>query len=312
MAGGIVRLRQLALIPDVHPRRLGAGLIADLGGAPVGPVSAHAVVYLAVVGVADVITLGVMLMDLQLNAGVGPGAGGLGLQGLQGPGPAHLVGGHAPRVVVQRNHVDDRHVTAAHPPVLKAALVLIPGEPGSGGGRSGHVGHHAEMLPGPAVELEQNTVCAGSHYGNAVRAGAYHGAVEAHTRQGALGALGGGVGAYPDLIGTVDPGHEAVENFRVVPGVGVVVVHAGYLDVIAPHQWAAVAGGLVAGAAEPEVLAFQHRNPGLGGVGPGQLHKAQAAVKVAEPVACTVPGVVLQIGRGECAGGVGQAYPEHI
>ena len=251
-------------------------------------------------------------MHLQLNAGVGPGAGGLGLQGLQGPGPAHLVGGHPPHIVVQRNYVDNRHVAAAHPPVLKAALILIPGEPGPGGGNTGHIGHHAQVPVRPAVELKQDTVRPSGHHGNAVGAGANYRTPGAHARQGVLRLLGGGVRAHPDLIGAVDPGYEAVENFRVVPGVGVVVVHAGYLDVIAPHQWAAVAGGLIAGAAVPEVLAFQHRNPGLGGIGPGQLHKVQSTVVVTEAVARAVAGVVLQIGRGECAGGVGQAYPEHI
>ena len=275
---------------------------------------------LAAVGGADVKPIAVVLV--QVFQHIGAGTDRLGLYGLQRPLPAHLVTDHAVDIVLQLQHVDHCEVTPGPPVVLEPAPVLIAGEPGAGLRRIGDIRENAQSSRLSTVVLEQNPIGACLYHIHPVGACIHHSGPLGQAGQGRLGLRLGAVGSRPHLIGPIDPGHKAA----VIPaGLRLgrfIVVAAGNLDVIAPHQYIAGDRGRISlfssHGAPIEILGFQHRHLDGARIGAGQLHKVQAAVEAAEAIAAAVPlaVVVLQMGGLHLPGGHmgvrgGQPHPDH-
>ena len=98
VAGRVIGVGQGAVVPQHLPGGLGGGPVAGVAGAIVGPVAAHAPVDLAGIAVAHVKTQAPVVVQPPQH--IGPGADGLGLQGLQGPGVAHLITDDPPDIVL--------------------------------------------------------------------------------------------------------------------------------------------------------------------------------------------------------------------
>ena len=98
VAGGVIGVGQGAVVPQHLPGGLGGGPVAGIAGAIVGPVAAHAPVDLAGIAVAHVKTQTAVVVQPPQH--IGTGADGLGLQGLQGPGVAHLITDDPPDIVL--------------------------------------------------------------------------------------------------------------------------------------------------------------------------------------------------------------------
>ena len=175
---------------------------------------------------------------------IGAGAQGLGLQGLQGPLPAHLIADHPVDIVLQGQHIDHGEVSPGAPVVLEATPVFIPRKPGLDLLRPGDVGLDSQGSGGAVVVLEQDMVGPCLHNAHAVGAGAHNAANPSESALHLPGLCPGGVGPHPDLILPVNPRHKAVlisggDGRRLVIG----TIASGQLDMDAPHHNTAGNGG---------------------------------------------------------------------
>ena len=155
VGGVVVGLGQLAVIIEALPLRLLHRPVRGGGGLT------DAAVRLAVCGAAHVESVGGQVLGGE--AGKGPGAHGLGLQGLQLPVPRHFRGQNALHIVLQVHHVHHLQPAAADG-VLEPAPVAVPPEPGDG---VPALGHHGQ---GGLPALIEDPVCAGDGHLDAVPA----------------------------------------------------------------------------------------------------------------------------------------------
>ena len=152
----------------------------------------------------------IALMLSQIFQYIGASADCLGFQRLQRPVPTHLITDNTVDVVFQRQHIDHGEVTAGAPLILKTVPVFKSGKPGLYLLRPGNIGQDGQGPRSPIVILEQYPAGACFHHAHAVGAGAHHTADASKCALGRSGICSSAVGPYPDLIPSINPGHESI------------------------------------------------------------------------------------------------------
>ena len=246
-----------------------------------------------------------MLAGGVVAVSVGTGTHRLGFQCLCGPGGAHLPDNDSLYIILQANDIAHRQVAAAHPLVLKAAVVGVAPENGLGLDAVVQAGLDAQALGG-AVKLKEDLAGARLDHRHPGAGGTNHlGVPKAKAGLGGLGRFLVQVGPHSCLPRPVDPGHEAAGIGGGRSGSLVVgAVAAGQLQMPAAHGDIGGNGVVIAAPcphlAVVDILGFDHRDGGL--TGGGQLLKHPVVVIIAQPVPAA--HIVEQVGARQGVGAV--------
>ena len=322
VAGREVGAGQFSVVPQQFSRRLVHRLIADRRGIAAGAVSL-AIVRLTAGGVAYIkVIAGVAV---QIPHGIGPGRHCLGLQRLQRPRAAHLIGDDPLHIGLQGHHIHHREISAADALIAEAAVVFIVFEPSLDIRRTGDIGHHSQgKLLRLSIKLKQNLGGPGLGHCNAILCGptdrdsvcvpSQTGQLCLKLSHGGLCLLGIGKGAPPHMIGSVDPRHKALAELG---GCGLravkIAVAVRQLEVVAAHH-SGISGGrgfrVSAGGGQIDVGAFEHAD--LLFRRTANLNKAAVFLEIAEAMAAPLSVRIVQVGRGQRPCSIVQPHPDDL
>ena len=255
----------------------GGGIHGGVGGACR---AVQAAVDLTVRVVGDV--KAVIVVGVEVAGGIGAGAEGLGLERLDGPAAAHLVGQDALDVVLDIDDVDDRQLFAAAADVLKVAVILIALEPGHGLAGAA-LRADGEVLVPAAVELKEDGAVRRAAHGDAVLRGGIHRAAHAVPAHRGLRLGDAREAADEGVILSVVIRREAAVLCGGRGGLLKAVIGAGEHDVVAAEAGAAAYGNV-----------FVHRHGDLSLVGVADLVEDAARVIPAEEIA--IADLVFEVG----------------
>ena len=172
-AGGIYGLCQFSVIENHLARCFLYRLVAYLTGSGVGTSISATMVCLTFRTATYVKS--VALVPAHVPQNISPGTGGLGLQGLQGPGAAHLITDHTLYIVLQLHHIDYRDISSIEALIKKATSVFIIGEPSPDILCSGHVWQDRQDTTCSLVKLKQDMIRPCFHNTHSVGSSPYNG-----------------------------------------------------------------------------------------------------------------------------------------